>query len=156
MAERKRFGKKVEKLWRRHFSPPLTETETIKRIEYARQVSQALGESEEWKSWITGVYLYGSTARGEARRSSDIDLAITTKQEVFWGLDFGWTTGNLRKSIEAIKLQLGIDPNLKITPQIISESWLADPQKLPNNQGFIETIQNEWIPLYQRPEQFHP
>ena len=88
-----------------------------------------------------------------------VSITLSVPEDVRHKMDMfpeiNWS-GFVRKSIEAIKLQLGIDPNLKITPQIISESWLADPQKLPNNQGFIETIQNEWIPLYQRPEQFHP
>jgi len=57
----------------------ISEQELGRRQEMAREVAQLI----YLKEWVSEIYLYGSTARGDAKKTSNIDLAVITKDIYF-------------------------------------------------------------------------
>ena len=103
-----RLDKIIRKLQR-----PLTENEINVRLETTQMVVGQLREDPEWKNWITGAIIFGSTARHTAKTGSDVDLAIKTKQDFFFGLNFSFVTYKLRESIEKIQNELKAEEQTK-------------------------------------------
>jgi len=119
------------------------------RVGIAQQIVESLAKNDEWRDWITGAYLFGSTARGEARKESDLDLAIRTNQALYFGMDFTWITGRLIDSVKKAKQGLMIDTELKINPIIITESWLMNPVDCNLlNIHVVIAVKNEGILLF--------
>ena len=130
-------------------TPKLSEAERAERMAIAVSVAQGLVNDPEWSGWITGIYVFGSTVKGKARKGSDIDLAIRTKQDFFFGMDFSFNHHRLSEDIEAAKAQLGINPKLKINPQIVAETWLANPDG-QNNAEFLKELLETGILIYEK------
>jgi|SRR3989339_1376918 len=137
-----RLDKIIRKLQR-----PLTENEINVRLETTQMVVGQLREDPEWKNWITGAIIFGSTARHTAKTGSDVDLAIKTKQDFFFGLNFSFVTYKLRESIEKIQNELKLN-SFKINPQIIAEKWLNDPKSSIYKLDVIESIKKEGINIF--------
>lgn len=130
-------------------TPKLSESERAERMEIAVRVAGVLVNSKEWRDWITGVYVFGSTVKGKARKGSDIDLAIRTKQDFYFGMDFSFNHQRLWEDIEAAKAQLKINQRLKINPQIVAESWLADSDSQPNSE-FLKELLTTGVLIYKK------
>lgn len=141
---------KIEKAFNL-LTPRLSEAEVAERMAIAVKVTQTLIRKPEWKNWITGVYVFGSTVKGKARRGSDIDLAIRTKQDFYFGTSFSFVTKKLNLSIEEAKIELNLNPRLKINPQIVAESWLDNPDKQKDPE-FIRELLQIGVLIYGQPK----
>ena len=128
-----RLDKIIRKLQR-----PLTENEINVRFETTQMVVGQLREDPEWKNWITGAIIFGSTARHTAKTGS---------QDFFFGLNFSFVTYKLRESIEKIQNELKLN-SFKINPQIIAEKWLNDPKSSIYKLDVIESIKKEGINIF--------
>lgn len=76
-----------------------------------RIVKKYAGKLKEHKIPISGVYLFGSFARGEAKKWSDIDVAIFSKRKETD--QFIIETGRIRREVD-----------LRIEPHIFSDKDL--------------------------------
>lgn len=130
-------------------TPKLSESERAERMEIAIMVTKVLVNDPEWKDWITGVYVFGSTVKGKARKGSDIDLAIRTKQDSYFGMDYSFNHNMLRLTINQAKEQLGINPRLKINPQIVAESWFENPDA-QSYKEFLNELLATGILIYEK------
>ncbi len=117
---------RIEKFLNR-LSPKLSEGQVIDRMTVAANVAKGLMADREWQTFITKIYLFGSTVKGSARKLSDIDLGIETPQDRFFGMDFDFIHGNLKDSIERIRGQLKLDRRIIINHQILPTSYLNGP-----------------------------
>ena len=134
-----------EKKLIRIFQRRLNHDQLEYRINSTKEVIKELVKNEQWSSWITGVILFGSTARGDSKTGSDVDLAILTKQVNYFGMDFRFITGNLMSDISQIQNQLG-KSNFKINPTIVPEPWLENPQESRiSNPQVMENIKREGV-----------
>lgn len=85
---------------------------------------------------VQAIYLFGSHARGEARRDSDIDLLIVTKSlrgRTLWGWS-GLAAGALRNIQEPIQIH-------PITPEDFAR---------PDHGSFLEAIRPDLKLLYRQ------
>lgn len=104
----------------RIFNLVLTEEELSYRRKLAGQIARKIVEEAPW---VSDVHLFGSTARGDARRSSDIDLAIITEAEpLVPGVPL-----DIPRIIDEAKNELGV-LGLIVSPIVICRHWLEDPE----------------------------
>lgn len=138
MPERKhRWLEKIS----RHFSPPLNEAELQIRHQAAVQVAEKLRQTQPWSGLITGAYLFGSMATGkDAKRSSDIDLAVITEEDLFRFDDFPDISEDLNR---LAKKYLGAYP----LPKVIIHCTIC-PRMYLDNPDLLTTNYGDWV----RPE----
>ncbi|KKR28629.1 MAG: hypothetical protein UT61_C0045G0015 [Candidatus Woesebacteria bacterium GW2011_GWA1_39_8] len=127
----------------------LTPKETELRQQVAYDVAQRFSTDEEWSGWITGILLFGSMVNGKPRKKSDIDLAIITKQDNFFGLDYAWITQRLSESAKTYLQDIGKE-NLRIHCTICPQSWLDNPSGAGiRNPEFLEALKDAQ-PIYRK------
>ena len=97
--------------------------------EFCTAVKKTLGDE------LLGLRLFGSKARGEASRDSDIDIAVVVRQRNsrVWDMvmDAAFYT-NLRWDVY-------------ISPRVIERRALKDPKW--RITGFVQNLEREGIPL---------
>lgn len=74
-------NQRLVRINRQHLSIPDDPILRIPQSEYHRPVKAAVTELRESINDVVGIILYGSVARGEADRRSDIDLWVLTRSE---------------------------------------------------------------------------
>lgn len=98
---------------------------------FSRDVARHYGAA------LTGVYLFGSRARGDFQLESDADVAVVLRGD---GLDF-WRE---QRAITDIAYDYLLDTGLFIQPMPFSDSDWAQP---PDGDDLVRAAKRDGIPL---------
>lgn len=90
---------------------------------------------DKFSNQILEIKLFGSKARGDVKRNSDIDLLIVTKEE-------DWRLGD---RIGEIAFDLLLEEGIYLSTKVVSKRHLIHLQKLA--APFIENVMREGITL---------
>ncbi|MFH1971281.1 MAG: nucleotidyltransferase domain-containing protein [Patescibacteria group bacterium] len=107
----------------------------------ARAVRRVLSNKHDhWSSWITAAYIYGSTAMGEARIDSDVDIAFISQMKFLTVEDSRSMRLLMSQAIEKEMERLKLQHEFKIQPNFIYKDWLNNP--LNASITFPEVVEN--------------
>ena len=107
--------------------PHLSKKDQQAIVEFRQRVHEALGDN------VKQIKLFGSKARGEARKWSDIDLMVRVKHDA----------RHLKHQVIDIASDVGLKYDVYISPRVIDDAifkhpvWRATP--------FIQTVQREGV-----------
>lgn len=125
-------------------------SESDKRQRLAQQATESLLKFPE--NSIKQVILFGSTARGEARPDSDIDVCITfdnslsNRHILFLGAEL---TDHLRKN----GFKTGVHVPMYLDLSLLSDRYFEEGEGIPEIlKGRIEAMKEEGIVLYPKVE----
>ena len=106
----------------------------MNREEIAKEFADQI--LSRFKDQIEKIILFGSVARGESKKSSDIDVLIVTRQK-----DIG-----IMKEMCGIAFDISIRRFADISPKIYSHDEIV--RSLRVMTPFIEEILNDEVPLH--------
>ena len=96
--------------------------------------------SDHWSSWVTAAYIYGSTARGNARIDSDVDIALVS-QIRFMSIEDAQQMGALLSDSFVEQLRtVGTKDLFIIHPNFLYKDWLDNPDGA--NITFPDVVKN--------------
>lgn len=95
--------------------------------EFARRVEDELGET------VSDIILFGSTARGEATETSDLDVLLVMKNPI---------QVELRETVSEVAFDVGLDYDVAVTYILQSKERFDSRQSDP----FIQHVRREGRP----------
>jgi predicted nucleotidyltransferase len=101
----------------------LGEEELSRRRELAVKIANSLTSR---LSWVSVVYLFGSTVRGEAKMESDIDLVVETPVNFLRRSDYDSLNEEVRVVIGKAARELGAE-DLAFNTTLVSRDWVTTP-----------------------------
>lgn len=99
-----------------------------------------LDNADHWSSWITAAYIYGSTARGETRADSDVDIAFVSQIKFLTVEDSKNMSALMEQTLEKMMEKFKIVNKFRIHPNFIYKDWLCETSKA--NITFPELVEN--------------
>lgn len=127
--------------------PILTYEEHKQRILMTRRVIFSLKSEGDW-TWLdeNDFVLFGSTARGEARPSSDVDVAVKVDMVFADQTAFNYFDYSLRTSLRPCVLMAAT--GFEIHTTIVSSIWFDHPNLCFLMPGVIKGIREDGKPLF--------
>ena len=99
----------------------------------------AVAVSAHYGSRLTGLYLFGSRARGDNRPDSDVDVAVVLQ-------DGDWISWKERWLLNRLAYEPGLENGVVIQPWPFSTTqWHAGQPATPT--GLIEAARRDAIPI---------
>ena len=104
-----------------------SEREAVK--EFCTAVKKTLGNG------LVGLKLFGSKARGKARRDSDIDIAVMVRKR----------NSSVWDKVMDAAFTVNVKWDVYISPRVIESRTLRNPKWRVT--GFVQNLEREGIPL---------
>jgi uncharacterized protein len=117
---------------------PRTEADTRQAIDlFARAVKQ------RFDGRLTGLYLFGSRARGDHRRDSDVDIAVVIE-------DGDWSPLGVSIELAGLAFEPLVHTGIDIQPRAVPASHWADPAR-DADPALLRRMQTDATPLAVQP-----